>query len=161
MSDNETSGEATLDAAPGVDVETTADSLTIRRTYDATPARVYRAFTDPEELAAWYAPGEMTAEVHALDPRPDGSFAVEMRAGDEVHAVEGRFLEVVENERLVHTWTWQQGPFDGTSEVTVEFRAVEGGTEVVLTHERLDGAESVAEHVGGWTGILENLAEYL
>ena len=142
------------------EVETSETRLTVRRTFDAPPERLFRAFTDPDHLAAWYAPGDMAAEVHALEAEPDGQLSVSMVGGDERHECEGTFLEVVENERLVHTWRWRHAP-EAESRVTVEFEATDGGTAVVLTHERLPGREAVEEHAQGWTGILENLAATL
>ena len=139
-------------------------SLTVRRTYDAPLERVYRAFTDPDELAQWYAPGEMTTEVHTLKPEPGGTISVTMVGDDEDHTAEGTFEDVIENERLVHTWRWVGGSMDEDDEeslVTVTFEEVEAGTEVVLTHERLPNSESVRQHTEGWTGCLENLARAL
>ena len=86
-----------------------------------------------------------------------GSLSVSMTAGDERHDAEGTFREVVEDDRLVHTWRWTHGESSEESLVTVEFDEVDGGTEVVLTHERLTGREAVEEHAQGWAGILENL----
>lgn len=156
MTDNEPSQTPDLDA----DVELSDEHLTVRRTFDASPERLFRAFTDPDDLAAWYAPGEMTAEVHALEPEPDGQLSVSMVAGDESHDAEGTFLEVVENERLVHTWHWRHAP-EQESRVTVEFVPTDDGTEVVLTHERLADRKAAEEHAEGWVGILENLAATL
>jgi uncharacterized protein YndB with AHSA1/START domain len=143
------------------DVESGETSLTVRRTFDASRERLYRAFTDPDELAQWYAPGDMTAEVDALEPEVDGRLAVSMLGDEEPHEVEGTFTEVVENERLVHTWRWTGDDAGAESRVTVEFRDVEGGTEVTLTHEALPGPESVERHAEGWSGILENLSAEL
>lgn len=87
------------------DTETTETSLTVRRTFDVPPARLYRAFTDPDELAVWYAPGDMTVEVHALEPHVGGSLSISMHGDEGRHDAEGTFTDGVENERLVHTWT--------------------------------------------------------
>ena len=35
----------------------------------ASPGEIYRAFTDPESLVVWQAPGNMTAKVHHFDLR--------------------------------------------------------------------------------------------
>ena len=121
---------------------------------------MYRAFTDPDELAEWYAPGEMTAEVHELEAEPDGRLSVSMVDDDERHEAEGSFSEVVENERLVHSWRWH-GTDGPESRITVTFEDAGGATEVVLTHELLPDAESVERHLEGWSGVLENLAAVL
>lgn len=132
-------------------IETTESSLTIRRTFDAPRERVYRAFTDPDELAQWFVPEGMTAEVHALEPEPGGAFAVSWTDGENRIDNEGTYVEVVENERLVTV----EEIGGGDLRLTYEFQDAEDGTEVVLTQE-FPG--SVPEGVDqGWAGILDNL----
>jgi len=143
------------------DVETAESSLTVRRTFDATPERLFRAFTDPEELARWYAPGDMTAQIHEWEPEAGGDLAISMLDEDGSHDAEGTFTEVVEDEQLVHTWTWTHHDEPVETRITVEFHPVEGGTEVVLTHEGHPDAETTEEHAGGWSSVLENLASVL
>lgn len=46
---------------------------------EATPTEIYRALLDPESVATFMAPGEMTAHVHDFDPREDGAFCIELR----------------------------------------------------------------------------------
>lgn len=143
------------------ETETTESSLTLRRTFDASPERLWRAFTDPEELAEWYAPGDMTAEIHAWEATPDGELDISMVDEAGSHDAEGTFTEVIENEKLVHTWQWTHVDEPVETHITVEFVPVEDGTEVVLTHEGHPDAETTEEHVGGWSGVLENLAAAL
>ena len=143
------------------DIETSETSLTVRRTFDAPRERVVRAFTDPEELAAWYAPGDMTAQIHTWNATADGTLSISMLDDDGSHDAEGAFTEVVENERLVHTWTWTHVDDPVETRITVEFVPVEGGTEVVLTHEGHPDSETVEQNAQGWTGVLENLGEVL
>jgi len=59
-----------------------------------------------------------------------------------------------------HVFTWNS-PFAGDhgSLVTVDFNARGGGTEIVITHERLPSEEMVQAHSGGWSSILERIAE--
>lgn len=141
-----------------IDVETSETQLTISRTFNAPRSQVFRAFTDPDELEQWYAPGEMTPKVHSFDPQPDGSFAISMVGEDGTHDVEGTFVEVVENERLVHTW---RGPGGGETTVTITFEDVDDATRVVLTHEGFDDADTVQDHLQGWSGIFENFSTIL
>lgn len=43
--------------------------------------------------------------------------------------------------------------------MTVEFHSAGRATEIMLTHERLPGAQAVAAHNGGWTDALRLLAD--
>ncbi len=59
------------------DIETSESSLTIRRTFGAPRERVFRAFTERDELEEWFAPspGVVTTEVQTFAPE-------ELAAGD-------------------------------------------------------------------------------
>jgi uncharacterized protein YndB with AHSA1/START domain len=136
------------------DIETTDEtSLTIRRTFDAPRERVWKAFTEPDQVAQWLGPGSMTGDVHALELEPGGAYSVSMAGETNQYDVEGEVLEVVENERLVHTWE------PGT--VTVELRDADGGCAVVFTHEGLPNADIADGHAAGWASALDNLATVL
>ena len=69
-------------------------------------------------------------------------------------------MEVIPNELISYTWrpAWSPGE---ESRVTVRLRDVEGGTELLLTHERFATVESRDGHERGWTSILGKLASYL
>ncbi|WP_101295975.1 SRPBCC family protein [Halegenticoccus soli] len=128
--------------------------LTVRRTFDAPRERVWRAFTDPNELAQWFVPKSMEAEVHALDPVPGGEMSVSWTSEEHQMDNEGTFEEVVEHERIV---TVEETP-QGVNRLTYEFHDTDDGTEVVLTHE-LPDAQMVDGAAEGWGAILDNLEE--
>lgn len=143
------------------DIETDDTSLTIRRTFDAPRERVYRAFTDPDDLEAWQSIGDLTVEVHTIEPEAGGSLSVSHASGDDRFDFEGEFLEAVESERLVYTLRGVGEPYDGVeSRTSVEFRAVEDGTEVVFTEEQVD-PEMVEGSATTWNEMLANLEEVL
>ncbi|WP_458190704.1 SRPBCC family protein [Haladaptatus sp. NG-WS-4] len=128
------------------------NQLTVRRTFDAPRERVWRAFTDPDELAQWFVPAGMEAEVHALDPVPGGGMSVSWTGEEHQMDNEGTFEEVVKHERLV---TVEETP-QGVNRVTYEFHDADDGTKVVLTHE-LPDAQMVDGASEGWGGFLNNL----
>lgn len=78
--------------------------------------------------------------------------------------IEGTFLDVVENERIAHTW---QYPGEEESRVLYEFRDADEGTEVVLTHEaigpyRENSADENADRcTEGWSSALERLDQLI
>lgn len=135
--------------------ETSENQLTIRRTFDAPRERVYRAFTDPDELEQWFVPEGMTAEVHAIDPEPDGAFAVSWTDGENRIDNEGTYAEVVENERLVTV----EETSEGELRLTYEFRDADDGTEVIVTQEFPGPVPDGAAE--GWASIIDNLEAVL
>ncbi|HEV3244795.1 MAG TPA: SRPBCC domain-containing protein, partial [Candidatus Paceibacterota bacterium] len=54
--------------------------LTITRTFDATREKVWRAWTDPEQLKGWWAPRGFTSPTVKIDPRVGGQLYIVMLA---------------------------------------------------------------------------------
>lgn len=136
---------------------TAAAPLEIRRTIDASPAEIWTAWTDPDLLARWFAPGEMRAEVLAYELRVGRPYRIRMHEQDgSTYTVGGTFVEVTPQRRLVMTWAWES-PDAQESRVTVEFAARDAGTEIAVRHEGLPDEASAVAHGKGWEGCLENL----
>jgi len=145
--------------------ESTAVRLT--RTIAAPPERVYRAWLEPELLKRWFAPGHRTAPRVEVDERPGGRFAVwHADDSDDIGGMEAEIVELVPNERLSFRWSFV-GPDRVTepsreTRLTVALREVDGGTELTLVHERLDGLRDQLPHVAdqvtaGWNAVLDKL----
>ena len=74
----------------------------------------------------------------------------------------GEFREVTPPRRLVYTWQWVEGvPDQRESLVTVEFRDLDGRTEVVLVHDNFVGPGPVEMYDEGWRSGLEKLRAHL
>lgn len=138
-------------------------ALRITRTFPAPRERVFRAWTDPQALTRWFAPGvEYETRVAELDLRPGGRYRVEMLRAGQTHRVAGTYREIRPPEKLVFTWRWENEPAHvGETLVTIELFDHGGSTELVLTHERLAEAASRDEHEKGWQGCLGRLGTYL
>lgn len=130
-------------------------SLEVRRLLPASAEEVFAAWTDPEVMRTWLSPvGHADVEV---DLRIGGRFRVTMVGEDRRIEHTGEYLEIAPPRRLAFTWSSRfTGPEPGV--VTVELRPAEGGTELVLTHERLPEGQ-VEPHQGGWGRMLDRLAE--
>lgn len=76
--------------------------LVFTRVINAPRARVFKAFTDPSQLAKWWGPRGFTNPVSKVDLKPGGAREIVMRAPDgREFPMKGFFREVVEDERLV------------------------------------------------------------
>jgi uncharacterized protein YndB with AHSA1/START domain len=81
------------------------------RTFDAPRERVFRAFTDPELVARWWAPGDERLDVEVLEPRAGGSWRfVNTDADGDTNAFHGVYHSVAE-DRIVQTFEY--GGFPG------------------------------------------------
>ncbi|ACQ79317.1 Activator of Hsp90 ATPase 1 family protein [Beutenbergia cavernae DSM 12333] len=129
-------------------------TVRLTRHVAAAPARVWRAWTDADELAAWFWPPSFGTTAR-VDLRVGGTYRVESTARG--MAVSGDVVALEEPHRLVLTWRWD-GEDDETL-VTVTFAAADGGTDVVVLHERFTSEEDAANHAQGWNDCLDRLVE--
>jgi uncharacterized protein YndB with AHSA1/START domain len=76
--------------------------IEITRIFDAPRALVFRAFTDPDQLAQWFGPTGcwVPRESVEVDARPGGHLRFVMTAPDVRSPVDATFTEVAENELL-------------------------------------------------------------
>jgi uncharacterized protein YndB with AHSA1/START domain len=112
-------------------IEADANVPVIRMTRDfqATPAQVLRAHTDPELFVRWVGPDSITSEIDYWDARTGGSWRyVSKRAGGEdgeEFAFRGTFHEVSDN-KIVQTFTWEGMP-EGVALETLTFEDLGDG----------------------------------
>jgi uncharacterized protein YndB with AHSA1/START domain len=140
-----------------------ATPLRVTRTFPASRERVFRAWTDPQVLACWFAPSDdFQTSVFELDLRPGGRYRIEMLQGGTPHRVAGTYVEIHPPEKLAFTWKWENETAHAhESLVTLEFFDRDGSTELVLTHDRIADAASRDEHNKGWIGCLDRLGKHL
>ena len=77
--------------------------LVLERIFDAPRDRVYRAFTDPAEMAAWFGPVGYSVPLESIDMdvRTGGHQRFTMGADDDPgngSGVNATFTEVIENQ---------------------------------------------------------------
>ncbi|KPF72921.1 ATPase [Bosea sp. AAP35] len=129
----------------------------MKRRLKAAPAAVYRAWTDPQLLMRWFGPENVSTHEVKVDARIGGGFRVVMlEYTGERHEVSGTYSDVVENERLVFSWSWITTP-ERVSRVTVTFKPDGDGTILTLLHEQFFDEQAVKGHSHGWMGSLDKL----
>ena len=133
--------------------------LTLHRVIDAPVEAVYAAWTEPEMLRRWLAPGNATVVRAVAEVAVGGTFLIEMRGAEGRRwLTRGLYREVVPHRRLVHTWRWEGSEIETL--VTVEFEPESPGrTHLTLTHARFAEDDARDEHEQGWSGCLEKLEE--
>jgi uncharacterized protein YndB with AHSA1/START domain len=135
---------------------TAAHSLKDSTVNKAPRAKVFAAWTTAETLRKWFAPGDRKPDPASLDVRSGGKFRIIMVGQEDSPTAIGEYREVVPGEKLVFTWAWDGDPSQPTL-VTVTFKDVKDGTEVVLLHERFATAEACEHHRMGWQAIIGKL----
>jgi uncharacterized protein YndB with AHSA1/START domain len=138
------------------------------RVYDAAPARLYAAFTDPEARKRWF----FQVDAWSLHRHSGGDTAVGASESsafsppgtDLMITNDSVYLDVVPNERLVFAY---QMTIDGkrisASLATAEFKAEGKGARLVFTEQGayFDDPGQVAGREEGTRELLEALAAEL
>ena len=112
-------------------------TVQFHRVLRATPERVYRAFLDPDALAKWLPPHGFTGRVLHLDARAGGTYRMTFTnfTTGRSESFGGEYLELVPNERIRHTDTFDDPNLRGTLVTTISLKAVSCGTEVDIVQE--------------------------
>jgi uncharacterized protein YndB with AHSA1/START domain len=126
--------------------------LTVERFVPAPPGRVWRAFTDGDELASWFWPPRLQTEAR-VEAVPGGELRLRSDVAD--LGVTGRVSAAEEGRMLATSWRWDGE--DHETAVTIAFADAAGGTRVVVRQEGLHDEEAVADHVNGWNDCLDRL----
>lgn len=136
--------------------------LQIKRVIEAPRERVYRAWTNPQELMHWFSPtDEILVQKVEVDVRAGGRYRIEMLKEGVTIVVGGVYREVRPPEKLVFTWAWQVWEPGWDSLVSVELRDLGPRSELLLTHELFPSAEERSRHERGWNGCLGRLGRML
>lgn len=142
--------------------------LTLTRICGAPRALVFKAWTDPTQLAQWWGPHGFTNPVCEIDARPAGAIRIHMRGPDgTVYPMTGVFREIVESERLVFTSCALDREGNPLFEVLTTVTFAEQGSRMTLTMSArvLNLTAAAAPYVEGmeegWTQSLERLAAHV
>jgi uncharacterized protein YndB with AHSA1/START domain len=136
-------------------------TIRLHRVFKAPPERVYRAFVDPDALVKWMPPHGFTAKVHQFEPRVGGTYMMSFKnhTTGNSHSFGGKYLELVPNERIVHTDEFDDKNLPGTMKVTVTFKKVLVGTELNIVQEGVPDVIPAEACYLGWQESLVLLAQ--
>jgi uncharacterized protein YndB with AHSA1/START domain len=138
-------------------------TFVIERTYDATPARVFGAWSQAAAKERWFsAPEEMGPRTYTLDFRVGGHEVHRVGpAGGPVYSYNATYHDIVPNGRIVYTYTMDRDDARlSVSVATIEFTPAERGTRLVLTEQGvfLDATDKVEYREHGTGELLDKLA---
>ena len=138
------------------------ERVIVRRVIAASRERVFRNWTEAEQLKRWWGPGGFSCPAAEVDLRPGGTYRLVMLApgGAPQMSVTGTYRKVAPPALLVYTWRWDTGPAasDEESLVTVEFHHLDDErTEVIVTHDRFPAGHDASPYRSGWEEGLKKL----
>jgi len=144
----------------------TSKGFTIVREFDAAPQELWRAWTDPDEAAAWWHPAGLHTprDTVAIDARVGGRYAYTMvnDATGERYPTGGEYREVVENERLVFTWGNPDDDPESAPLITVTLAPLTPGrTRMTFDLRGIAAAPGDDNVYDGWDSALDQFAAHL
>ena len=105
----------------------------ITREFDAPPAKVFRAHTDPELFVQWNGPSSVENRIDHWDCRTGGSWRYVGSMEGQEFGFHGSFHEVRPDELIVQTFTFEGVP-DGVALERMRFEDLgDGRTRIVAT----------------------------
>lgn len=138
---------------------TTHSTFKIERNYNATPDRVFAAWAERSTKERWFQPAEefdfrVGGREFSRGGPPDGP----------VFTFEAYYQEIVPNERLVYTYSLDQGDTRiSVSIATVEIMPASDGTKMIFTEQGtfFDGLDTPEQREQGTEELLNLLRKTL
>jgi uncharacterized protein YndB with AHSA1/START domain len=152
----------------------TRASTNVSRIIKAPRRAVYKAFLDPDALAKWRVPDNMTARVHAFEAREGGIYRISLtyrdpkqspggKTSEDTDTFQGRFVELVPDEKIVEAIEFESHDpgFAGEMKMTTRLADADGGTEVTILCENLPAGVRPEDNETGTRQSLRKLAALL
>ena len=142
----------------------TERELTIIRVFAAPRSLVFKAWTEPERIKQWWGPRGFVTLSCEIDFRPGGLWCTRSKAPDgQEYVARSVFREIVEPERLVFTYAWEDAEGKPKHETLVRLTLVEQNGKTLLTFHQgvFESVASLDEHEDGWCSAFELLTAYL
>ena len=140
-------------------------SFTVTRSYPYPPARVFKAWADPDLKRRWHGGDEQEDTRRVFEFRVGGREVVGGKGPNgEPFGFENRYHDIVQGVRLIYTYrVWIAGQLVSASLATVEFGPDASGTRLTVTEHGafFDGAEIPADRIHGTEWVLDRLGEVL
>jgi uncharacterized protein YndB with AHSA1/START domain len=139
----------------------TTGTVRLHRVLRAPPERVYRAFLDADALVKWLPPHGFSGRVHRFDPKVGGGYRMSFTnfGTGSSHSFTVTFVELVPNERIRQTDTFDAPGPPGEMQISVALKQSVVGTELQIVQEGIPSAIPVDFCYMGWQESLDLLAK--
>jgi uncharacterized protein YndB with AHSA1/START domain len=139
----------------------TTGTVRLHRVLRAPPERVYRAFLDADALVKWLPPHGFSGRMHRFDPKVGGGYRMSFTnfGTGSSHSFTVTFVELVPNERIRQTDTFDAPGPSGEMQVSVALKQSVVGTELQIVQEGIPSAIPVDFCYMGWQESLDLLAK--
>ena len=137
------------------------NAVRFHRVLRAAPEKVYRAFLDADAMAKWLPPNGFTGKVHHIDAKVGGTYKMSFTnfGTGRGHSFGGKYVELVPNERIVHTDKFDDANLPGEMRTTITLKKVFCGTELNVVQEGIPDVIPPEGCCLGWQESLTLLAQ--
>jgi uncharacterized protein YndB with AHSA1/START domain len=138
--------------------------LTITRVFYAPRSLVFKVWTQPEHFSQWLGPKDFTAIACQMNVQVGGMYRACIRSPEgNDHWMQGIYREVIEPERLVFTFAWEDENNRPKHEtlVTVTFEEQDNKTLMTFQQAIFESTEARNSHNTGWSECFDRLTSYL
>lgn len=152
----------------------TANSTLNSQVIRASKEQLYDAFTQPEALLKWQAPGDMKTKIHSFDLRVGGGYDMSLYYPNSAKDVKGktndnedrfnvRFVELVKSEKIVETISFDTAnpEFKGEMKMVVTLESKAEGVLVTIEFSDIPRGIKPEDNEAGTESSLEKLSEYV
>jgi uncharacterized protein YndB with AHSA1/START domain len=138
-------------------------TLHLTRVVRARRPVVFRACTEPGELAKWWGPHGFTAPGVEIDLRVGGRYRIAMQPPEgDLFYLTGEFRQIDPPARLAYTFRWEDpDPEDRETVVTVSLGDLDDSTQFELAQTGFATERRRALHEAGWTDGLDRLEQLM
>jgi uncharacterized protein YndB with AHSA1/START domain len=124
-----------------VEVDAHVPLVRITREFDAPPASVFRAHTDPTLFVRWNGPCNLETTIDHYDCTTGGAYRYVMHRENFEAGFHGSFHEVRENALVVQTFTFEGVP-DGVALERLVFEDLGDGRTRLISTSLVDSFEA-------------------
>jgi uncharacterized protein YndB with AHSA1/START domain len=137
------------------------NTVRFHRVLRAVPEKVYRAFLDADAMVKWLPPNGFTARVHHMDAKVGGTYKMSFTnfTTGRRHSFGGEYRELVPNERIRYSDTFDDPNLPGEMQTTITLKGVSCGTELNIVQEGLPAVIPPEACCLGWQESLALLAK--
>jgi uncharacterized protein YndB with AHSA1/START domain len=132
-----------------------AETITVEAVVNAPVAKVWSAYTTPEDITQWNAASDdWHTTKSTVDLRVGGGFSSRMEARDGSFGFDfaGTYTRIVPGQRIEYSFGDRAG--------VVEFTAGTGGVVVRVTFDA-ETTHSIEQQRQGWQAILDNFRRHV
>ncbi len=130
-------------------------------TINASPSRVFKAITDPQQLTQWFP------DVISIEPKIGGKISFKAfepnsdNSENKDHVVEGIIIELEEDKKLAYTWSPSDIPdFPPTKVVWFLEEIQKEKTKVIITHSGILDEVSKKPYDERWDWFAQGLKTF-